>query len=152
MHERNFDQLALPCVQQTSRGVASMDMQQLVSEFLSSEHGAQAQQALTDQGISPEDSQQMLSTAAETAHSHVEEQGGGLLGNNPGKSFFAAFAAGLVRGDGVFKSMEEGGEGVLTGRVAEAIGARMGIDPSTASMVAAAATPYVVSFLKEKFA
>jgi hypothetical protein len=129
-----------------------MDVQQLVSEFLSSEHGAQATQALTDQGFSPEDSQQMLGTAAETAHAHVEEQGEGVLGNHAGKSFFAAFAAGLVRGDGFMKSMEEGGEGILTGRIAESIGARMGLDPGTASTVAAAATPYVISFLREKFA
>ena len=129
-----------------------MDMQQLVSEFLSSEHGAQAAQALTSQGFSNEDSQQMLSAAAETAHAHVEEQHQGLLGDHPGKSFFAAFAAGLVRGDGFFKSMEEGGEGVLTGRIAESIAARMGMDPGTASTVAAAATPYVISFLREKLA
>ncbi len=70
-----------------------MDVQQLVSEFLWSEHGAQAQQALTDQGFSPEDIQQMLGTAAATAHAHAEEQSEGLLGNHPGKSFFAAFAA-----------------------------------------------------------
>lgn len=129
-----------------------MDVQQLVSEFLSSSHGAQATQALTDQGFSAQDSQQMLSTAAETAHAHAEEQGQGLLGDHPGKSFFAAFAAGLVRGDGFFKSLGEGGEGVLTGRIAESIGARMGLDPGTASTVAAAATPYVISFLREKFA
>ncbi len=50
------------------------------------------------------------------------------------------------------KSMEEGGEGVLTGRIAESIAARMGMDPGTASTVAAAETPYVISFLREKFA
>lgn len=127
-----------------------MDMQQLISEFLASEHGSQATQALADQGINADDAQQMLGQVAETAHAHVEEQGAGLLGEHPGKSFFAAFAAGLVKGDGVFRSLEEGGEGVLTGRVAESLAARMGIDPSTASTIAAAATPYVVSFLKER--
>ena len=129
-----------------------MDMQKLVSEFLSSEHGAQATQALTNQGFSPEDSRQMLGTAAQTAHAHADEQNQGLLGDHPGKSFFAAFAAGLVRGDGFLKSMEEGGEGILTGRVAESLAVRMGLDPATASTVAAAATPYVVSFLREKLA
>ncbi|GAB3627237.1 hypothetical protein PTE30175_04592 [Pandoraea terrae] len=127
-----------------------MDVQQLVSEFLASEHGSQAAQALTAQGIGADDAQQMLSQVAETAHDHVEEQNAGLMGEHPGKSFFAAFAAGLVRGDGFFKSVVEGGEGILTGRVAESLAAKMGIDPSTASTVAAAATPYVVAFLKEK--
>lgn len=44
-----------------------MDVQQLVSEFLASEHGSQATQALAAQGIGAEDAQQMLSQAAETA-------------------------------------------------------------------------------------
>lgn len=127
-----------------------MDAQQLISEFLSSEHGAQASQALAGQGFNPDDVQQMLSGAAEAAHAHAEEQNAGVMGDNPGKSFFAAFAAGLVRGDGFFKSLVEGGEGILTGRVAESLAAKMGIDPATASTVAAAATPYIVAFLKEK--
>ncbi|MEX3970114.1 hypothetical protein [Paraburkholderia caribensis] len=76
-----------------------MDMQELVSEFLASEHGSQATQALADQGINADDAPQMLGQVAETAHAHVEEQGAGLLGEHPGKSFFAAFAAGLVKGD-----------------------------------------------------
>lgn len=128
-----------------------MDAQQLISEFLSSEHGSQATQALTAQGINADDAQQMLSQAAATAHAHVEEQNPGVMGEHSGKSFFAAFAAGLVRGDGFFKSLVEGGEGVLTGRIAESLAQRMGIDPSTAATVAAAATPYLVAFLKERF-
>lgn len=127
-----------------------MDMQQLASEFLNSDHGAQATQALAAQGVSPEDAQQLLTHATSAAYEHVEEQHAGLLGEHPGRSFFAAFAAGLVRGDGFFKSLEEGGEGVLTGRVAEALAERAGIDPSTASTLAAAATPYVVNFLRQK--
>ena len=59
-------------------------------------------------------------------------------------------AAGLVRGDGFFKSLTDGGEGVISGRVAESLAARAGLDPSTASTIAAAATPYVVAFLKQK--
>lgn len=130
-----------------------MDVQQLVSEFLASEHGNQATQALAAQGISGDDAQQMLSQAAEAAHSSADEQSsGGLMGEHSGKSFLAGFAAGLVRGDGFFKSLEDGGAGMLTGRVAEALASRMGIDPSTASSVAAAATPYILAFMKEKFA
>jgi len=36
--------------------------------------------------------------------------------------------------------------------VAESLAEKMGIDPSTASTIAAAATPYVVAYLKEKLA
>lgn len=128
-----------------------MDIQQLVSEFLASEHGNQATQALAAQGITGDDAQQMLGQVAETAHDHIEEQNsGGLMGEHAGKSFFASFAAGLVRGDGFFKSLMDGGEGILTGRVAESLAGKMGVDPSTASTVAAAATPYLVAFLREK--
>lgn len=127
-----------------------MDVQQLISEFLASEHGAQAVQALGAQGVSEDDAQPILTHAAGAAAGHVEEQNAGLLGEHPGKSFLAAFASGLVRGDGFFKSLEEGGEGVMTGRVAEAIAERAGIDPATASSLAAAATPYVVAFLKQR--
>lgn len=123
-----------------------------ISEFLASGHGSQATQALAAQGVSADDAQQVLSQAAETAHAHVEEQGGGLMGEHAGKSFFAAFAAGLVRGDGFVRSLTEGGEGILTGRVAESLAGKMGIDPATASTLAAAATPYLVAFLKERLA
>jgi len=130
-----------------------MDIQQLASEFLASEHGNLATQALGAQGISADDAQKMLSQVAETAHGHVEEQNsGGLLGEHAGKSFFASFASGLVRGDGFFNSLVEGGEGILTGKVAESLAEKMGVDPSTASTIAAAATPYVVAFLKERLA
>ncbi|MBS0445002.1 MAG: hypothetical protein JSR59_03530 [Proteobacteria bacterium] len=129
-----------------------MDVQQLVSEFLASDHGAQAVQALGAQGVNADDAQQILAHAAAGAAEHVETTApsGGLLGEHAGKSFFSAFAAGLVRGDGFFKSLEEGGEGVMTGRVAEAIAVRAGIDPATASTLAAAATPFVVGFLKQR--
>lgn len=128
-----------------------MDAQQLISEFLASEHGVQAVQALAAQGVSAADAPQLLGHATEAAQAHVEEQHAGTLGAHAGRSFFAAFAAGLVRGDGFFKSLVDGGEGVLTGRVAEALATRAGLDPTSASTMAAAATPFVVAFMKQKF-
>lgn len=129
-----------------------MDAQQLISEFLASEQGAQAAHALGDQGFSDADAQQLLSHATEAVHAHVEAQPSGLLGEHAGKSFFAAFAAGLVHGDGFLKSLVDGGEGVISGRVAESVAARAGLDSSTASSVAAAATPYILAFLKQRLA
>jgi len=129
-----------------------MDAQQLISEFLSSGHGAQATQALAAQGINTDDAQQMLSHAVDVTHSHVQEQSEASAEEHTGRNFFAGFAAGLVRGDGFFKSLLDGGEGVLTGKVTAALAERMGIDPGTASTVAAAATPYITAFLKEKLA
>src|SRR5258707_15872780 len=109
-------------------------------------------QALGSQGVGVADAQQYLCTAAGAAAEHVGEQGSGLMGEHSGKSFFSAFAAGLVHGDGFLKSLVEGGEGVISGRIAESLAARAGLDPSKAAMIAAAATPYVVGFLKQKFA
>lgn len=122
-----------------------MDAQQLVSEFLASDHGAQAMNALRDQGVDEGTAQQLLGHAAEAAHAQVEE-------HHSGRNFFAAFAAGLVRGDGFMKSLLDGGEGVLAGRVAESMASRAGVDGGTASTLAAAATPFLVSFLKQKLA
>lgn len=120
-----------------------MDAQQMVADFLASEHGAQALQALRDQGVDDTAAREMLGGAAEAAHNQVQEHHGG-------RNFFAAFAAGLVRGDGFLKSLVDGGEGMLAGRVAESMAGRAGVDGSTASMLAAAATPFLVNYLKQK--
>jgi hypothetical protein len=128
-----------------------MDFSELAQEFLGTEHGQGAMDALAAQGVSSDDAQTYLTHAVAAGGEHVEEHGAGLLGDHPGKSFFAAFAAGLVHGDGLMGALGDGAEGVLTGRIAEALANRAGIDPATAATIAAAATPYVKSFLKSKF-
>jgi hypothetical protein len=127
-----------------------MDAQALVQEFLGSSHGQQAVAALTAQGIAPEDAQAYAAHAAELAHAHVNEQGSGLLGQHAGRNFFAAFASGLVKGDGVWGALKDGLEGTIGGRLTEALGSKFGVDASTASTVTAALTPYVTDFLKRK--
>lgn len=130
-----------------------MDIQEIVGGFFQSSHGQQALGALGAQGISPEAATQFLGHATEAAAMHVHEhhESSGLLGAHPGKSFFAAFAAGLIKGDGVLGALEDGAMGVVTGRITEALMDRAGLDSDTASVVAAAATPYITSYLKEKF-
>lgn len=127
-----------------------MNVQDFVSSFLASQHGQDAANALANQGIDPAKAQEYLTHAAAAGHEHVEEHGAGLLGSHPGKSFFAAFAMGIVKGDGILGALGDGVEGVIVGRVAEALASRAGLDPNTASTVAAAATPYVVAFIKSK--
>ncbi len=129
-----------------------MDAQQLLSDFLSSAHGTDALQALGQQGVSAGDAQAFLGHATDAAYEQAQAQSSGMMGDHAGKSFFSAFASGLVRGDGFFKSLLDGGEGVVVGRVAEALAERAGLDPSTAASIAAAATPYVAAFLKQKLA
>ena len=132
--------------------IRAMNVEEFVQQFLGSEHGRSALDAVTATGVSPDDAQQYLTHAAAAAHAHVEEhaQSSGLLGDNVGKSFFAAFASGLVRGDGLLGSLGDGLEGVLVGRIAEALADKVGLDQATAATVAAAATPYIAAFVKSK--
>lgn len=123
-----------------------------IDEFMASQHGQDAFRALQAQGLDVNAAQQVLQHAAAEGHGHVENlgQSSGILGAHPGKSFFAAFAAGLIKGDGLFGSLVDGGEGVISGRIAEALANKAGIDSGTAAAAAAAATPFLVSFLKGK--
>jgi hypothetical protein len=120
-----------------------MDVTDLFQRFMSSDNGQQALGALQSQGISPDDAQTYLQHATQAVAEH------GLLGDAPGTSFFAAFASGLVKGDGVFGALEDGAMGIVTARVTEALCDRAGLDSGTAATVAAAATPYIASFVKQ---
>jgi hypothetical protein len=127
-----------------------MNVQELFQTFLASSQGREAMAALQAQGISAADAESHLGHATEAAHDHVHDHAhsGGLLGEHPGRSFFAAFAAGLIKGDGVMGALADGMEGVVVGRVAEYLAEKGGVDPNAASTIAAAATPYIMSFLK----
>ncbi len=129
-----------------------MDIASLVENFLGSPHGQQAAAALTQQGFSGDQVQQILAQAAQAGGAHVEQahkDNGGLLGEHAGMSFFAAFASGLVKGDGIMGSLEDGTGGVIIGRITEALTAQLGMDSGTADAAAAATAPYVMSFLKQ---
>lgn len=128
-----------------------MDVEELTRTFLASEHGQQALAALTQQGISEDDATTMLGHAAQAGADHVHDhaESSGILGEHPGRNFFAAFAAGLVKGDSVTDALEDGAAGVLTAKVTEVLCDKLGLDPNTAATVAATATPYVMGFLRE---
>jgi hypothetical protein len=127
-----------------------MNIEHMVSEFLSSPQGQQAKSALMAQGIPEHHAHKMLHHAAHAAGQHMEHHHG-LLGDHPGRSFFAAFAAGLIRGDGVTGALGDGAEGVIAARVTEAIMDKMGVESGLAETAAAAAAPYLVHFLKQQF-
>ena len=130
----------------------SSDVAALATSFLGSSQGRDAAAALAQQGFNSGQAQQILRHATAAGASHVEQHhkdSGGLLGNHAGLSFFAAFASGLLKGDGVLGSLEDGAIGVVTGRIAEAITAQMNIDSRLADAAAAATAPYVLAFLKQ---
>jgi hypothetical protein len=130
----------------------TMDIAHLVRTFMSSEHGQQAAAALMNQGFDQGQVQQILHHSVHAGAQHVEQahrDNGGLLGEHAGMSFFAAFASGLIRGDGVMGSLEDGAAGVVIGRITEALTAQMGFDSGLADAAAAATAPYVMAFLKQ---
>jgi hypothetical protein len=107
---------------------------------------------MSQAGVSDDQAQEALAHAARAGVAHVEQahkDNGGILGEHSGMSFFAAFASGIIKGDGVMGSLEDGMGGVVIGRIAEALQSKMGMDSSTANAAAAASAPYVMSFLKE---
>lgn len=128
-------------------------MADFVERFLNSDYGAKAREALGQHGIAEDEATKYLSTAAETARDHSQEhaENHGLLGEHPGRNFFAAFAAGIVKGDGFLGSLGDGFQGVLAGRIAEALCNKTGLDSNVASTVAATAAPFVVDFVKNQF-
>lgn len=128
-----------------------MDIQELAKSFLASGHGQQALAALQQQGISESDATTMLGHAAAAGadHAHSQAESSGILGGHPGRNFFAAFAAGLVKGDSVLDALEDGAAGVVTAKVTEVLCDKMGLDPNVAATVASTATPFVMSFLRE---
>ncbi len=130
-----------------------MELSEVAAKFLNSDHGRKAVEALGAHGISLEDAQSHLSHASVAAAQHVNDhhESKGLFGSHPGRNFFAAFAAGIVKGDGVFGALEDGAMGVVTGRIAEALVDKAGLDGDTAGTIAAAATPFIVDFIKSEF-
>lgn len=128
-----------------------MDPQKIIHSFLHSQEGKDAASALSAQGIEDSKIAQILHHAARAGIEHLEAdaQKGGILGEHAGLSFFAAFASGLVKGDGVMGALEDGVGGVVVGRIAEAITASVDIDSSLVDAAAATTAPYVVSYLKK---
>ena len=126
-----------------------MELSSLLGRFLESSHGQAAASALSAQGFGDDDVRQILNHSLSAGAAHVEQahQAGG--GHHAGLSFFAAFASGLVKGDGVFGSLEDGAVGVIEGRIVALLTAHMGIDSATATAAAAATAPYVLAFLRE---
>jgi hypothetical protein len=125
-----------------------MDIASLVNTFLQSTHGQSAASALSAQGYGGNDVQQILNHSMSAGAAHVE-QAHNAGGGHGGMSFFAAFASGLIKGDGVFGSLEDGAVGVIEGKIVSLLTARMGMDSTAATAAAAATAPYVLAFLRE---
>ena len=125
-----------------------MDISPLLEKFLESPHGQNAAAALSAQGFNGDDVKQILNHSVAAGQAHVE-QAHQSSGGHAGVSFFAAFASGLVKGDGVFGSLEDGAVGVVQGKIVSLLTANMGMNSAAATAAAAATAPYVLAFLRE---
>jgi hypothetical protein len=125
-----------------------MDIAPLLSKFLESSHGQNAAAALSAQGIGADNIRQILDHSVSAGAAHVE-QAHKDSGHHTGLSFFAGFASGLIKGDGILGSLEDGAVGVIQSRIVALLTAHMGMDSAAADAAAAATAPYVLAFLRE---
>ncbi len=135
---------------------------ELLQQFTGSTQHAQANTALAQQGFNPSQISDIFSHALPAATSALGAQTAdqaqppaGLLdifGSHSGGSFLTGMLAGLVKGDGIGGSIKDGMAAMVTGRIAEALAPKLGIDAQTASRIAAAVTPFITQFVQEKLA
>jgi hypothetical protein len=130
-----------------------MDVATLATNFINSPQGRDAASALADKGIDQGMIHRILQQAAHAGAHHVELAHqdfakGGIMGEHAGLSFFAGFAAGLFKGDGIVGALEDGAAGIVVGRIAEALTAQVGIDSALADTAAATCAPHVMKYLK----
>ncbi len=122
-----------------------MDVKDLLGGFMSSPNGQKALAALTSAGVPEGAAQSALGHATDAVANHLKGGAQQGIGN-----FMTAFASGLTKGEGIKGALEDGATGAVVGAVTGALVEKAGLDPAMASTAAAAATPYITSYLKEK--
>jgi hypothetical protein len=131
--------------------------EQMLAGFATSDQGKSALSALQQQGISATDAQSFLTHAVPAAAESMHQQTAGqaqptlglfnIFGGHAGKEFLLSAVAGLLKGDGIVGSLEDGGMGVIGGHIGEVVANRMGWDQDRAGKLAAVATPFIVSYV-----
>lgn len=135
----------------------------LLSSFVQSQHGESAAALLQDRhGLSADQANEALGHAGEAAAAAMHEQTAGhadpaagafsLLGGHAGSSFLMGALSGLARGESIGESLKDGLVGVVTGRVAEALAAKMGLPEAQASQIAAVIAPMLMHHAHGKLA
>lgn len=134
---------------------------ELLQQFMGSSQGAAALQALQQQhGLDPATAQQSMSAATVGAAQALHQADGGtanplgnilaMLGGGAGGNAIAGALSGMLGGGGLQGAVQGGLSGVLVGRVAEAIASRTGMNPQTASAVAASLAPHLLNFIQHR--
>jgi hypothetical protein len=138
--------------------------EQMLGSFLGSPQGQGAAQALQQRGVPQGQIQQILSAAFPAGASSIEQQGKqvspgqpelgafDVMGGHPAQSFLIGAATSMLRGGDMGGAIRDGAASVVGGHVAEVLASRAGMDRQMASGVAAAITPFIVSFVHERLA
>lgn len=134
----------------------------LLSGFASSPHGQSAAQALQNKGYSPADAEGLLSHAIPAAAAAMKKQTEGheqphlglfnIFGGHAKREFLIGLTEGLLRGDGVVGSLEDGAMSMVAGHIAEVVADRAGMNQEAAGTIAAIVTPFIVHYAHEKLA
>src|SRR4051794_7871471 len=121
--------------------------EELLSEFTSSAHGQNALGALQAKGFSGDDAARILAEALPAAREamegkaqeHPQPEVGlfNLFGGHAGKEFLIGLTEGIVRGDGIMGSLEDGGISLIAGHIGEVIAPRLNMSPEIAGDAAA---------------
>jgi hypothetical protein len=144
------------------RGIVARMFEQMLAEFSSSPQAQAAITALEKQGIPTDEARQLLEASLPGAARSFTRQTEGhpqphiglfsIFGGHAGRDFFAGVMAGLVRGDGIVGSIEDGGLGVLVGHLTEYLADEAGIDGEKAGVAAAALSPFIAHFVHDRLA
>jgi hypothetical protein len=132
--------------------------EQMLQQFLGSSQGQAAMQTLQQQhGMAPGVAQQTLGVASEGAAEALQQQqnnGGaqGFLGGGITANAITGALSGMLGGGGLGGALEGGLSGVVAGKVGELLAARMGMNPQTASLIAAGIAPHLVNFIQQRMA
>ncbi len=133
-----------------------------LSEFTSSPHCESAVAALVAKGFPEGDARDYIGHAIPAAaaamtkqtENHAEPHVGlfNLFGGHAGKEFLIGLTEGIVRGDGVLGSLEDGGMALIGGHIGEVLADRTGLPQETTGLIAATVTPFLVRYVHEKLA
>ena len=133
--------------------------QELMGSFMQSEQASQAQQALSARGYPPDQVSAILDAAGPAAANamHAQTQGHAepalglfnIFGGHAGAEFLTGAITGLLRGDGIVGSLEDGGMSMVAGHIGEVLAQRMGWNQRLCGEVAAIITPFVAHYVHE---
>jgi hypothetical protein len=132
----------------------------MLNAFFQSQQGQNAFGVLQQRGYNPAQAQQILGSAVPAAAEAMARASQGnqqpalgifdIFGGHAGAEFLTGAIGGLLRGDGLVGSLEDGAMGMVGGHIAEVLAQRLGMNQRMAGEVAALVTPFIVHYAHER--